>query len=113
MQIQIRFLRLTGIAEGVSFLVLLLIAMPLKYFFGFPLAVKVVGWFHGILFMMYIVAVISSVRLMKWSFWSMMVAGVASLIPLGTFLLDRGWKKREQELLSELSRKITVSGDLT
>ena len=46
--------RMIGIAEGISFLVLLLIAMPLKYFLNFPQAVKYVGWLHGALFVAYI-----------------------------------------------------------
>jgi integral membrane protein len=44
--------RMIGIAEGISFLVLLLVAMPLKYFFNFPEAVKVVGWAHGALLLL-------------------------------------------------------------
>ena len=47
MLLQIKFLRITGITEGISFLVLLLIAMPMKYYFAIPLAVKIVGWLHG------------------------------------------------------------------
>ena len=43
-----------GIAEGISFLVLLLIAMPLKYFMQMPEAVKFVGWVHGALFVAFI-----------------------------------------------------------
>ncbi len=100
---QLGFLRLTGISEGVSFLVLLLIAMPLKYFFDIPMAVKVVGWLHGGLFIMYIILVFSSIRLMKWNIVSVMVALAASLLPLGTFFLDKGWRRRELELRRELA----------
>lgn len=46
--------RMIGIAEGISFLVLLLIAMPLKYIFKMPEAVKIVGWVHGALFLTFI-----------------------------------------------------------
>ena len=46
-------LRLLGIAEGVSFLLLLFIAMPLKYFFAFPVAVTVLGLVHGLLFILF------------------------------------------------------------
>ena len=103
MQIQIRFLRITGIVEGISFLVLLLIAMPMKYYMGIPMAVKVVGWLHGVLFIMYIIAVFSSIRLMKWNVVSVMVALAASLLPLGTFFLDKGWRRRELDLRRELA----------
>lgn len=89
-----------GIAEGISFLVLLLIAMPLKYYFDLPMAVKIVGWAHGILFIAYVAIVFLSIRLMKWNLIEVGIALAASLIPLGTFFLDKGWKKREQELAS-------------
>jgi integral membrane protein len=98
----IRSLRLIGIAEGFSFLILLLIAMPLKYMFGFPLAVKYVGWAHGLLFILYIIAVFAAIRAMKWGFKGVVVAMIASLLPAGTFVLDRSLRKREHELRERL-----------
>jgi len=92
----IRNLRFIGIAEGISFLVLLLIAMPLKYFFGIPIAVKVVGWMHGVLFILYILVVLLAIKAMDWGFFGVIIALAASLIPLGTFVLDRSWKRREE-----------------
>ncbi|HEX8060213.1 MAG TPA: DUF3817 domain-containing protein [Cyclobacteriaceae bacterium] len=94
----IRGLRLIGIAEGFSFLILLLIAMPLKYVFDFPLAVKYVGWAHGLLFILYVVAVLAAIRAMNWGIKGVAVAVIASLLPAGTFVLDRSLRKREQEL---------------
>lgn len=94
----IRSLRLIGIAEGFSFLILLLIAMPLKYKFGWPLAVKYVGWAHGLLFILYIVAVFAAIRAMKWGIKGVAIALVASLLPAGTFVLDKSLRKREAEL---------------
>jgi integral membrane protein len=94
----IRSLRWIGIAEGISFLVLLLIAMPLKYRFGWPLAVKYVGWAHGLLFIMYIVAVFAAIRAMNWGLRGVAVALIASLLPAGTFVLDKSLRRREQEL---------------
>lgn len=91
-------MRFIGITEGISFLVLLLIAMPLKYYFGMPMAVKVVGWLHGVLFIAYIVMVFLSIKAMQWNWFSVGVALAASLIPIGTFVLDRSWKKREIEV---------------
>lgn len=99
----VKALRLIGIAEGISFLVLLLIAMPLKHFAGLPLAVKVVGWAHGVLFMMYIVLVLAAIRVMKWSVMDVLIAWAASLIPTGTFFLDRSLKKRQNELMERQS----------
>ncbi len=98
MKNKIRLLRFIGITEGISFLVLLLIAMPLKYYFGWPMAVRVVGWMHGVLFVAYIGAVLLSIRAMKWNWLGVGIALAASLIPVGTFVLDKSWKRREDEL---------------
>ena len=87
-------LRLIGALEGVSFLVLLFVAMPLKYLAGMPLAVRVVGMVHGVLFLAYIVAVARAARSRRWSLGRIVEALVASLYPFGTFLLDR--KLREE-----------------
>jgi integral membrane protein len=92
----IRNLRVIGILEGISFLVLLCIAMPLKYFMGMPLAVKYVGWAHGVLFILYIPAVFLARKAMQWNFFQVIVALAASLVPFGTFVLDRQLSKREK-----------------
>ena len=94
----IRNLRVIGILEGISFLVLLCIAMPMKYLMDIPQAVKMVGWAHGVLFMLYIPAVLLARRSMQWGFFQLLVALAASLVPLGTFFLDKQLKRREVEL---------------
>jgi len=96
---RIRNLRIVGILEGISFLVLLCIAMPLKYFYAIPEAVKFTGWAHGALFMLYIPSVFAARRSMNWNFIWTGIALAASLIPFGTFVLDRYLVKREKELL--------------
>lgn len=102
----IKNLRLIGIAEGISFLVLLLIAMPLKYYMDMPLAVRYTGWVHGILFMAYIAAVFMAIKPMRWNWVSVLMALGASLLPLGPFLLDKDLKKRQEEL-----RAVSVTGE--
>jgi len=99
----LKLFRKVALAEGISFLVLLLIAMPLKYYFGMPMAVKVVGWAHGVLFMAYILLALSVVRIMKWNLFSTLVALAVSLIPVGTFWLDSSLKKRQHELEAQTS----------
>ena len=89
--------RLIGVLEGISYLALLLIAMPLKYFFNEPLAVKYVGWAHGVLFVLFELYLIRVWINYKWSFIKAVGAFVASLIPLGTFILDRQLKKEYPE----------------
>jgi len=75
--------------EGVSFLVLLGLAMPLKYLAGFPLAVRVVGLAHGLLFIWYVLLVARLYLDGAWSLRRVAEALVAGLVPFGTFVLDR------------------------
>jgi integral membrane protein len=96
---RIRILRIIGILEGISYLVLLGIAMPLKYIYAIPEAVKFTGWAHGVLFMAFIPAVFMARKMMNWNFIWTALALTASLIPLGTFILDKYLVKREKELL--------------
>ncbi len=77
----IRNLRVVGIAEGISFLVLLCIAMPLKYYAGIPEVVKFVGWAHGLLFILYIIAVLLAIKPMRWGGLSVLIALAASSSP--------------------------------
>jgi integral membrane protein len=97
----IRNLRIVGILEGISFLVLLCIAMPLKYYMDIPQAVKIVGWGHGVLFMLYIPAVLLAHKAMQWNFFQVLVALAASLVPAGTFILDRQLARREKQLVQK------------
>jgi integral membrane protein len=98
MESRVKNLRIIGISEGVSFLVLLIIAMPLKYLLGIPEAVKLVGWIHGVLFIAYVIAVFLSIRAMRWGFVGVAIALGASLVPLGTFILDKQLKRRQEEI---------------
>lgn len=92
--------RLIGILEGISYLVLLGIAMPLKYLAGWPHAVKVVGWAHGVLFIAYLIALIAVAFDRRWSIVRIIVAFIASLVPFGTFWLESRLKKEEEQTAS-------------
>jgi len=94
---RIRLLRISGISEGVSLLALLFIAMPMKYYLELPIAVRVVGWVHGILFIVYVISVFLAIRAMKWNLWSVLVALGASLVPFGTILLDKSWRRIQNQ----------------
>jgi integral membrane protein len=87
--------RKVSLAEGCSLLVLLLVAMPLKYFFDFPQAVKVVGWIHGVLFIVYVVMLLMLEIKHRWSFFFLTGAFLASLLPFGTFILDKYLREKE------------------
>lgn len=81
-------LRFIGFWEGVSFIVLLLIAMPLKYFAGWPDAVRVVGMAHGILFLLYVLAAIFAALEYDWTWRRTLLVLAASVLPAGPFVLD-------------------------
>ena len=84
-----------GYAEAISFLVLLGIAMPLKYAAGIPEVVLVVGWIHGILWTLYMLAASRSRAVYKWRFRMFLGAALASVLPFGPFVFDR-WRRRNQ-----------------
>ncbi len=88
-------MRLIGMFEGVSFLLLMGVAMPLKYFAGLPEAVKWTGWLHGILFIGYCLAILATLLGGRISFGKSVVAFVASLIPFGPFIIDRRFAGEE------------------
>lgn len=82
-------LRVVAFMEGVSFLVLLGIAMPLKYAAGRPEAVKYVGMAHGVLFVLYVLLLLGVALERGWSARKIMLAFGASVVPFGTFWADR------------------------
>ena len=81
--------RIVGMLEGVSFLLLMGVAMPLKYFAGMPEAVKWAGWTHGMLFVAYALVVLTAWTGGSLSFGKSALAFVASLLPFGPFVIDR------------------------
>lgn len=92
----IHTLRLLALSEGVSFLLLLGVAMPLKYLAGLPLAVLVVGWIHGILFMLFCLALAYVYFKHRWPFLRAAGVFVAALLPFGPFIIDRRMKVFEK-----------------
>ncbi|ALL04985.1 DUF3817 domain-containing protein [Pedobacter gandavensis] len=85
--------RKVAVAEGLSYLLLLFIAMPLKYWADMPLAVKYTGWAHGLLFVMYIVILIMAWTEYKWNFKKVAMIGAASLLPFAPFIVDKKLKE--------------------
>lgn len=92
---KLSWLRKAGIAEGISFLVLLGIAMPLKYILQQPMAVKIFGWAHGILFMAFLFLAweVKTDRGKSWKWFAL--AFLAAIIPTGTFFFDKKLKEEE------------------
>ena len=81
-------LRITGLCEGFSFIILLAIAMPLKYLAGKPEMVRVVGMAHGILFVLYIFLSVQAKFQYQWSMKKMILLWMASIVPFGTLYAD-------------------------
>lgn len=96
----IKWLRHTGIIEGISSLLLFFVAMPLKYLADKPQAVRVIGMIHGLLFVLYVIALARAALVLKrpWN-WSAKIL-IAAIIPFGPFIVEPSLK-REQEALSK------------
>lgn len=91
-------LRVVAFVEGCSYLLLLGVAMPLKYFAGLPLAVKIVGSIHGGLFILFCAALLQAMLAARWSMLRASVVFASSLVPCGTFVID-GRLRREDDAL--------------
>jgi len=83
--------------EGYSFLLLLFVAMPLKYMMGIPEATKIMGMTHGALFMWFIYAQYIASQTEQWGIKFNIKAFALSLIPFGTFMLCKELAQRESE----------------
>ena len=92
---QITVFRMIALAEGVSFLTLLSIAMPMKYFLGMPEVVRIVGSIHGVLFVLYVGLLAMLHFRQRWSYTFSLYALLASVIPFGTFMLDKQLREKE------------------
>lgn len=99
----LRHLRLVALLEGTSFLVLLFIAMPLKYLWDLPLAVRIVGSVHGALFLAFLVVLYRAATDRRWPHRRSLIAFVASIVPFGTFLFDPSLRREIAEAAANAS----------
>ena len=86
-------LRIVLLVEAISYLVLLGIAMPLKYWYGKPMAVRVSGMIHGVLFLLMIWLLLRAYFEAKWSRRRVWLVVAASIVPLWPFAMDRRVKQ--------------------
>ncbi len=89
----IKRLSFLGYAEAFSWLLLLFVAMPLKYIWNKPLMVTYTGWVHGVLFILYCIHLLLAKQLLNWSFKKLFTGGVAAFLPFGTLWFDKRIKK--------------------
>ena len=85
----LKLFRVIAFFEGVSYILLLFIAVPIKYGFDDPTYVKLLGMPHGILFMIYIIFSFIVNKNLKWNRKELFIILIASLVPLGTFYVAR------------------------
>lgn len=97
----IRFFRLFGLLDGISLLILLCIAMPLKYWANIPLAVTIAGSVHGVIFVIYAISIAVAQLFIRWKLYWSLLAVVVAFIPFGNFVLDRYLKKHEQSFMAQ------------
>ena len=93
----VSFLRFSALLEAVSSLLLLFIAMPLKYVWGMPQAVKVVGMAHGVLFVLLCFALWRVLMSTNWPISRAALVFLASLVPFVPFFMDgkmRAWAEQ-------------------
>ncbi len=88
--------RLVSLLEGVSYVVLLGVAMPLKYLAGLPMAVRYVGSAHGLLFVLFLYTLFEAAGAGRWSLKKSALAFLAAVVPLGAFVLERRLRAEEQ-----------------
>lgn len=94
----IQTLRVVGLLEGLSFLLLLFIAMPMKYMFDNPVLVKYVGMGHGVLFILFLIVLFAVCEKQKWSITIFLMGLAASILPFGPFVFDRKLKRFEHPI---------------
>jgi integral membrane protein len=85
----IRVFRWVSTLEAISFLVLLLIAMPLKYMYDSPEMVRTVGMAHGVLFVLYVMGAYWMYEKLNWSLKTLAIVIICSILPFGPFYADK------------------------
>lgn len=91
--------RVVSLAEGISYILLMFIAMPMKYMAGKPLMVSVFGSIHGGLFVFFMIALIYAAMDRDWRLPRVLVCFIASILPFGAFVLERSLKREMDGLV--------------
>jgi integral membrane protein len=85
----LRLFKIVALLEGLSLLLLLLFAMPMKYMFGQPAFVQVIGMAHGVLFLLYIMFAVILKTEQNWDVKNFIIICLASVVPFGTFWVEK------------------------
>ena len=95
---ELKKFRLINKIEGYSFLILLFVAMPLKYMAGLPIATKIAGMLHGVLFIAFIYQLIVATEETPFSKKEAFIFFIASVIPFGSFYTENICKTKDDLL---------------
>jgi integral membrane protein len=93
----IKTLRVISYLEGISYILLLFIAVPIKYYANDPSLVKLLGMPHGLLFVAFVILSLVNSKKYNWSFIKTIVVLISSIIPFGTFYVDYKYFKSSVE----------------
>ena len=89
----VKVMSIVAILEGLSYLFILFVGMPLKYLAEMPMPNMIGGSIHGGLFILYIVLLFPTAKVLKWDFKTLALGALASIIPFGTFWFDKKYLK--------------------
>lgn len=89
----LKIFRITAFLEGISYLMLFGLGMPLKYMAQMPEPNKFIGYAHGFLFIAYVVLAVLLTAEKKWGLKTFTILFIASLLPFGTFYIDKKYLK--------------------
>ena len=95
--------RITGLIEGISYLLLVFIAMPMKHLGDMPGPVRYLGWAHGVLFVAYVWYLLKSMVVAEWPLSRGAVLMIAALVPFGPFLTHKRLAADEEAFLANNS----------
>jgi integral membrane protein len=87
----VKTFKIISTLEAISFLVLLLIAMPLKYIWEMPEMVQIVGMAHGVLFLLYVAGAVYISQILNWKTKTLFIVVLCSIIPFGPFYVERNY----------------------
>ena len=91
----IKLLRVISYLEGISYILLLFIAVPIKYYANDPSIVKLLGMPHGLLFVAYVILSLVSSKEYRWNSKKTLIVLISSVIPFGTFYVDYKYFKTD------------------
>lgn len=90
--------RIISAIEGLSYLLLIFIAMPIKYMGENPYPVKILGMIHGVLFIIFMISLFEAKRKESWDTGYMFQLFVLSLMPFGAFVIESKVKPKENNI---------------